>query len=424
MTSEGHRLRNSPHTQPDKKPFQFNEIQAKLQSFVAYLQYLRAIFRFMVSVISLPKASQQEKFNQLPIDWYLSPDIYQLEINHLFAQAPKYVGHTCMTPNAGDYYALDWMGEAKALVNQDNRIQLLSNVCRHRQAIMLNGRGNSPNIVCPLHRWTYDLSGKLMGAPLFKENPCLHLSQSRLQEWQGLLFDVTTKPHNIAEELAQLGCKQAFDFTNYHFDKVSIEHYNFNWKTFIETYLEDYHVGPFHPGLNQFVNCNDLSWEFGQHYSVQTVGYQPSPDVHASPVYRNWQQAVEQYHGQQRPPYGAIWFVYYPYLMIEWYPNVLVVSHLIPTSVESCTNVVEFYYPEDIALFEREFVQAQQAAYEETAVEDKEICQRMHDGRKALYLQGIDERGPYQQPLEAGLEHFHSWYREQLTPFLPANSVR
>lgn len=391
-----------------------------MHSFVVYLQYLR----FMVSVTSLPKASHLEKFNQLPVDWYLNPDIYQLEVNHLFTQAPKYVGHACMTPNPGDYHALDWMGEAKALVNQDNRIQLLSNVCRHRQAIMLNGRGNTPNIVCPLHRWTYDLSGKLMGAPLFKEDPCLHLAQARLQEWQGLLFDITTKPHNIADELAQLGCKQVFDFTNYHFDKVSIEHYKFNWKTFIETYLEDYHVGPFHPGLNQFVNCDDLSWEFGKHYSVQTVGYQPSPDVHASPIYRQWQQAVEQYQGQQRPPYGAIWFVYYPYLMIEWYPNVLVVSHLIPTGVESCTNVVEFYYPEDIALFEREFVKAQQAAYEETAVEDKEICQRMHDGRKALYLQGLDERGPYQQPLEAGLEHFHHWYREQLTPFLPANSVR
>ena len=41
--------------------------------------------------------------------------------------------------------------------NQANQIELLSNVCRHRQAIMLNGRGHTQNIVCPLHRWTYDL---------------------------------------------------------------------------------------------------------------------------------------------------------------------------------------------------------------------------------------------------------------------------
>ena len=48
----------------------------------------------------------------------------------------------------------------------------------------------------------------------------------------------------------------------------------------------------------------------------------------------------------------------------------------------------------------------------------KEICQRMHDGRKALYAQGIEESGPYQQPLEAGLEHFHLWYRRQMQQHL------
>ncbi len=39
---------------------------------------------------------------------------------------------------------------------------------------------------------------------------------------------------------------------------------NYNWKTFIEVYLEDYHVGPFHPGLGNFVTCDDLQWELGK----------------------------------------------------------------------------------------------------------------------------------------------------------------
>ena len=47
---------------------------------------------------------------------------------------------------------------------------------------------------------------------------------------------------------------------------------------------------------------------------------------------------------------------------------------VLPRDTERCTNVVEFYYPEDIALFEREFIEAEQAAYHETAVEDDEIC--------------------------------------------------
>ena len=118
------------------------------------------------------------------------------------------------------------------------------------------------------------------------------------------------------------------------------------------------------------------------------------------------------------PAHGSIWLTYYPGLMVEWYPHVLVVSSIVPTGIESCTNVVEFYYPEDIALFERAFVEAEQAAYHETAVEDEDICERMHQGRRALYQQGINETGPYQSPLEDGMMHFHAFLRRELAPHL------
>ncbi|MBM3351256.1 MAG: aromatic ring-hydroxylating dioxygenase subunit alpha [Betaproteobacteria bacterium] len=352
---------------------------------------------------------------QLPVAWYADQNVYALEQQHLFPKAPLYVGHELMTPNVGDYRVLDWTGEAKSLIHQHNGIHLISNVCRHRQAIMLKGKGTTKSIVCPLHRWTYDLEGKLLGAPHFENNPCLHLDNQALQNWQGLLFNAK---RDVAKDLANLGCKQDFDFTDYVLDRVMVDEYNFNWKTFIEVYLEDYHVGPFHPGLNQFVNCDELNWEFGADYSVQTVGFKQSLNKSGSPVYQTWQEQVARYHGGKMPPHGAIWMVYYPFLMIEWYPQVLVVSNIIPRGVNACTNVVEFYYPEDIGLFEREYVTAQQAAYEETAVEDKDICQRMHDGRRGLFAQGIDERGPYQHPMETGMEHFHQWYRGQMQQYL------
>lgn len=350
--------------------------------------------------------------NQLPVSWYVDPHIYALEEKHLFSHAAHYLGHTLMVPEIGDFYVLDWTGEAKSLIHHQEGISAISNICRHRQAIMLKGRGHTKNIVCPLHRWTYDLKGKLLGAPHFAQDPCLHLNQKDLQNWQGLLFDSS---RDIGKELNKISAKQYFDFTGYQLDSVDIEHYDFNWKTFIEVYLEDYHVGPFHPGLNQFVDCNALHWDFGQNYSVQTVGFKPTPHKHASRTYQRWQEQVHRYNQGIPPKYGAIWMVYYPFLMVEWYPNVLVVSHIIPRGVNACTNVVEFYYPEDIALFEREYIEAQKAAYIETAIEDKDICQRMHDGRHGLFQQNIDERGPYQHPMETGLEHFHCWYRQQLS---------
>ena len=80
-------------------------------------------------------------------------------------------------------------------------------------------------------------------------------------------------------------------------------------------------------------------------------------------------------------------------------------------------NMVEFYYPEEIWAFEREFVEAQQAAYMETCVEDDEIGERMDAGRRALMMRGDNEIGPYQSPMEDGMQHFHEWYRDRLGRF-------
>ncbi len=90
-----------------------------------------------------------------------------------------------------------------------------------------------------------------------------------------------------------------------------------------------------------------------------------------------------RYRKAPPPAHGAIWLTYYPNVMVEWYPHVLVVSTLHPRKGRSKTlNVVEFFYPEEIAAFEREFVEAQQAAYLETCIEDDEIALRMDAGRK------------------------------------------
>jgi hypothetical protein len=204
------------------------------------------------------------------------------------------------------------------------------------------------------------------------------------------------------------------NFDGYMLDHVEIHHCDYNWKTFIEVYLEDYHVEAFHPGLGQFVSCNDLRWEMGDGYSVQTVGVNAALKKSGSATYQKWHDEVLRYNGGQAPKYGAIWLTIYPNIMVEWYPNVLVVSTVWPNGPQKTTNVVEFYYPEEIVLFERSFIDAERAAYMETCAEDDEIALRMDAGRKILLDRGVNEVGPYQSPMEDGMQHFHEWYRSQI----------
>src|SRR5919112_3346430 len=146
---------------------------------------------------------------QLSPEWYFDPAIFELEKRLLFERGPGYVGHELMVPNVGDYQTLEWLGNAKALVRNEHRVELLSNICRHRQAVMLRGRGTARNIVCPLHRWTYALDGRLLGAPHFAQNPCLDLAKSHLSSWNGLLF---SGQRDVAADLQALGVARELDF--------------------------------------------------------------------------------------------------------------------------------------------------------------------------------------------------------------------
>ena len=368
----------------------------------------------------------QQAFGQLPVSSYFDEVLYERERINIFQRGPRYVGHALSVPNVGDYATLAQEAQGRALVHTPGGIELVSNVCRHRQALMLQGRGSvntthpgaaAGNIVCPLHRWTYSgggpqPAGTLLGAPHFAQDPCLNLNNYRLREWNGLLFEDNGR--DIHADLADMGPRADLDFTGFVLDKVEMHECNYNWKTFIEVYLEDYHVGPFHPGLGGFVTCDDLRWEFKENYSVQTVGLAQQTGAAGTPVYQRWQDALRAYRKGAPPKYGAIWLTYYPHIMVEWYPHVLTVSTLHPMGVGKTMNMVEFYYPEEIAAFEREFVEAQQAAYDETCLEDDEIGERMDAGRAALYARGDDEAGPYQTPMEDGMPHFHNWYRRQM----------
>ena len=348
---------------------------------------------------------------QLPVNAYFDESLLQQERAMLFRQGAGYVGHEAMVPGIGSYATLSHEDHGRVLVREAQGVQLLSNICRHRQAVMLEGQGQTESIVCPLHRWTYNLKGELVGAPHFPEDPCRHLKSTPLQRWNGLLFE---GPEAIAKELQSTPFMEQLDFSGYVLNRVQHHECNYNWKSFIEVYLDDYHVAPFHPGLGQFVDCNALHWHYGEHFSVQSVGITDLKHS-ATPVYRRWQEQVLRMHPEGLPPYGAIWMTIYPNTMVEWYPKVLIVSTLHPRSPQSTLNIVEFYYPEEIALFEPEFVEAHQAAYNETVVEDDEIAERMDRGRKALLLRGENEVGPYQSPLEDGMLHFHEYLRRQVS---------
>ncbi|HQZ56660.1 MAG TPA: aromatic ring-hydroxylating dioxygenase subunit alpha, partial [Ottowia sp.] len=85
----------------------------------------------------------QQAASQLPVHSYFDQARFEREKQLLFESGPRYVGHALAVPEAHDYFVLPQEAGGRALVRDaQGQIQLISNCCRHRQAIMLGGRGN------------------------------------------------------------------------------------------------------------------------------------------------------------------------------------------------------------------------------------------------------------------------------------------
>lgn len=100
---------------------------------------------------------------------YTHPELFQLEMEHLFANCWVYVGHASQVPEPGDFYATTIGDQPVVMVRQpDGGIQVLHNRCLHKGVkVAPDGAGHAGrHFRCPYHAWTYKLDGALQSTPL------------------------------------------------------------------------------------------------------------------------------------------------------------------------------------------------------------------------------------------------------------------
>ncbi len=118
-----------------------------------------------------------EVFTSFPREYYLSADWFRREMELIFYRHWLYAGHESEIRRTGDFMERVVGDESILVTRHGDDIHALFNVCRHRGArVCQQSNGNARHLVCPYHRWTCGLNGRLIAAPAmpdtFQPNRC------------------------------------------------------------------------------------------------------------------------------------------------------------------------------------------------------------------------------------------------------------
>jgi len=104
-------------------------------------------------------------------DVYVDQEIFELEMEHLFANTWIHVGHDSQVPNPGDYYTTTIGAQPIIMARHtDGVVHVMYNRCPHKGVkIAIDGCGNTGKFFrCPYHAWTFKTDGSLLAIPLKK----------------------------------------------------------------------------------------------------------------------------------------------------------------------------------------------------------------------------------------------------------------
>ena len=196
--------------------------------------------------------------HSLPQGLYIDPRAFDFDLEAIYARSWLMAGLECELPSPGSYLALN-VGKWPVLIVRDRagQVHAFHNSCRHRGSILCQpGHGSAPRLVCPYHRWTYNLDGSLLAAGRMpddfdKRDHSLRPMPLRLVA--GAIFvclaDDPPEFDSFGDRFEQYAGPLNFADLKLAATDTLVE--QANWKLVMENARECYHCPTGHPELGQ-----------------------------------------------------------------------------------------------------------------------------------------------------------------------------
>ncbi|HTS35933.1 MAG TPA: aromatic ring-hydroxylating dioxygenase subunit alpha [Candidatus Solibacter sp.] len=342
----------------------------------------------------------------LDASFYTSAEVSGIEKERIFSRTWQVVGHSSLVARPGDYFTTELIGEPLVLVRGlDGALRGFYNVCRHRAGPPAEGCGHRKLFRCGYHGWTYDLNGALLSATEIEgvENfraEDFALKPVRTEEWFNFVFvNLDPQACPLRESLGILPAQaEKFPFPDMTLFERRTYDMKCNWKTYVDNYLEGYHLPSVHPGLNRELDYNAYTVEpYANHVR------QSSPIRGAQPG-----DSTPRRYAQTREDLTTDYFWIFPNWMLNCYPDNVSLNIVLPLEPQRSLAIFEWYLPEkDHA---SAAAKASVQFSDQIQMEDVAICETV---QKNLSSRSYS-RGRFSVKQEKGVHAFHRMYAEHM----------
>jgi choline monooxygenase len=342
-------------------------------------------------------------------DFYTDPRYFELSKEKIFAKAWHYVGNVKELSSPGNLkpvVVLDEFMNEPLLLSKDKTGQLhcLSNVCTHRGALLVHEPCQATDIRCPYHGRRFNLNGKFLSMPEFKEvenfpSPADDLAELPLFEIGPLLFSSLTDALPAMSFFSQMMSRigwMPLEQLEYKPELSKSYSINAHWALYCENYLEGFHIPFVHASLNQVIDFGSYSTELFQNASLQLGIAKQGQLVFDLP--------------ESSPDFGksvgAYYFWVFPNLMFNFYPWGLSLNVVKPIAPQQ-TNVEFHTFIWDESLFNR----GAGSDLNRVEMEDEAVVESVQRGIRSRFY----SHGRYSVKHETGTHHLHQLLKQFLS---------
>ncbi len=349
----------------------------------------------------------------IPAPWYTDPAVAALEQRAVFGASWQYVAPLDRLEAPGSFVTATVAGEPIVVVRgRDGALRGFFNVCRHHAAAVATEKCGSCSVLrCPYHGWTYDLDGRLKGAPEFEgvedfDRAASGLMPVAVETWERFVFvrlgagglpsasnllsplgerlgeggstgssagtpsprpsPLKGEGESLKEHLGDMAAGVAkLDLARLKFFERRRWTLNCNWKVYVDNYLDGgYHVPHLHKSLSSVLEYSDYQIENGERYCLQHSPLKAGKDAETAAV---------------RKGDRAYYYWLHPNFMLNWYEGVMDVNLVLPLGPDKCEVIFDFFF-DDVGESAAARNRASLAVGERVQQEDIDICEAVQRG--------------------------------------------